>query len=953
MSHCMVTIIAPLDPGLLGVAQAAIDKLGNPADPAVAVALDRLDPDGAGTHFASLHALPSFTPFRAHLIFEFSGDGTADEGIARIVSAIGPEIATIYVLATDWHDGDLTAYLTQHSVASGYRLRDHPGLGHAGAPGMSVGRIRDEDALARKVAALLDDQPGGLISLDRLNLVRAALGPDAPALAPADTAPRFVAASLPAVIAASVLGLARTFLWLPLLVLAVWAIVIAMWRAETVTGLHERIYAFAEGLGWGLATGGLALFFLLVALFAQLRRIETTDWISERAPDRTVLRDIVARENAGAQNHMVSLTELKPSLLRRLTIRIAFWSVATLGALLYRPGYLGAVGTIHFARWITVPGTRDFLFFSNYGGSWEAYLEDFITLAHRGLTAVWSNTLGFPRTDNLFQRGATDGERFKRYARQSMLPTRFWYSAYPELNTDMIRANASVRRGLSGALTEDDAATWLAHFGSAIRPVDRMETSQIQSLVFGGLGFLPYSELTLWQLPNDPVAGRRWLAALARYVAYDDGRRVRDDDRVNAIVQLALSAAGLDALSLPTDALESFPPAFVDDMHHPGRRRILGDLGEDAPEYWWWGQSSNHAAVLVYAQTGNAFEAMMAELEAIADSHGAIGTHRIGLKTFDRDDNREPFGFVDGGSQPVIRGTYKGLKASDPMHLVEPGEFVLGYPDNRGNMPPGPVMDPIHDPSNRLPVLDAGSDFASASVNKLREFGRNGTYLVIRQLEQDPDTFGTYCEAEAKRLAKRLSSPFLVTADFVAAKLVGRWRNGAPLVRAAYTQPESADVITDNSFELGAEDPEGLRCPFGAHIRRANPRDSLDPGSQDQIAISNRHRIVRIGRKYAPQVGQNPGLLFMCLNGDIERQFEFVQQTWLHGNVISLSCPISLKGEGDPIIGAGRGTGFTIPSRDGPVRLSPPPRFVTMRGGGYFFMPSRCLVAYLSEPPAS
>ena len=104
----------------------------------------------------------------------------------------------------------------------------------------------------------------------------------------------------------------------------------------------------------------------------------------------------------------------------------------------------------------------------------------------------------------------------------------------------------------------------------------------------------------------------------------------------------------------------------------------------------------------------------------------------------------------------------------------------------------------------------------------------------------------------------------------------------------------------DNDFLFGTEDPEALRCPFGAHIRRANPRDSFDPGSNDQIAITNRHRIMRVGRVYQEKAGEKPGLLFMCLNGDIERQFEFVQQTWLmspsfHG----LSC------EKDPVLGDG------------------------------------------------
>lgn len=131
--------------------------------------------------------------------------------------------------------------------------------------------------------------------------------------------------------------------------------------------------------------------------------------------------------------------------------------VCKVTALNPRPGHLGDICTIHFARWVNIPGTRDLLFFSNYGGSWESYLEDFITKAYQGLTGVWSITIGFPKTTNLFLAGATDGERFKRYARQSMVHTPFWYCAYPGLTTANIRTNALIRRGLASAMSEDEA----------------------------------------------------------------------------------------------------------------------------------------------------------------------------------------------------------------------------------------------------------------------------------------------------------------------------------------------------------------------------------------------------------------------------------------------------------------------------------------------------------------
>src|SRR5438552_3067458 len=150
-----------------------------------------------------------------------------------------------------------------------------------------------------------------------------------------------------------------------------------------------------------------------------------------------------------------------------------------------RPGFLSNIGTIHFARWILLPGTDKLLFFSNYTGSWESYLEDFILRAHEGLTGIWSNTQGFPRTKNLVQDGAKDGDRFKRWARRQQHPTRFWYAAYPALTTLRVRTNAAIRDGFATASTEADAARWLVHFRFAPPKVSTVESDHIPTLVFG------------------------------------------------------------------------------------------------------------------------------------------------------------------------------------------------------------------------------------------------------------------------------------------------------------------------------------------------------------------------------------------------------------------------------------------------------------------------------------
>jgi deferrochelatase/peroxidase EfeB len=987
IDQVMVTIVAPLNPDNLTRAQSAIDQLGNPPRPEIRAALDATNGE-RGIHFMSLHALQSCSLNRAYIIFEFSADDDAARAIRQIADAITPELTSVLRLASDWRDGDdIATYLTKHQIKIGVGIGANPGLAFAGTPGLSVGQIKEDADLASKIADLLAAQPAAMSGLERIAAVRASFAPGASCLQPTDPLMPFVPAPLSKVIITAIGSLARTYLWPFALLLGVGAVVhgihvayfndgppigsehhahLADMLRQTVIG---RSTLAAGSTAFALVCGAVLLAMASVAagimMYLRLRSLEASDWISSRMPDRAMLQEIVARENVYVHNHMMSLTQRKPGWLRYFLLRLMFWVIGLLARLRYVPGHLGTIGTIHFARWITVPGTRDLIFLSNYGGSWESYLEDFITLAHDGLTGIWSNAVGFPKTTNLIADGATDGERFKRFARQSMQPTRFWYSAYPTLTTENIRRNAMIRRGLSAAMTEDDATAWLAFFGSAPRPADKLVSSEIQSLLFGGLGFLPHGSCTLWALPDDVAHARAWLRDVMPDIAFNDGRRFRTDDRRQAVVQLAVSSAGLAKLGMPQDGLSTFPAAFLDDMTGLGRARIIGDVGANAPENWWWGQSPSDVALLIYGQEPEDVAALAGRLDLLAATHGSICSHRIRLEPTvqmsrkpdcyanpDPPDRRyfgsEPFGFADGISQPVIRGTYKGQKDADPLHVVEPGEFILGYPDNRGNLPPRPSLNALHDPGNLLPIMDSDCSFATASVNNRRDLGFNGSFIVIRQLEQDVDGFNHYCATEAENVRTRFSTPYNVTPEFIGAKMVGRWKNGSALVRAPYSPSHDAHIITENSFLLGVEDPEGMRCPFGAHVRRTNPRDSLMPGSDAQVEITNRHRILRVGRKYAVHPGQKPGLLFMCLNGDLERQFEFIQQTWAMSSNFR-----ALSGEQDPLLGNGTAghNGFSIPSRDGTVKLSPIAQFVTMRGGGYFFLPGKRLIAYLSEVP--
>ena len=216
----------------------------------------------------------------------------------------------------------------------------------------------------------------------------------------------------------------------------------------------------------------------------------------------------------------------------------------------------------------------------------------------------------------------------------------------------------------------------------------------------------------------------------------------------------------------------------------------------------------------------------------------------------------------------------------------------------------------------------------------MRDLGRNGTYLVLRTLAQDVDAFDAYVTTTAAELG--------LDPELLAAKMVGRWRGGASLVQSP--DVDRAELATANDFGYHHDDVRGLRCPVGAHVRRANPRDSLDPrpGSDASQAVTDRHRLLRRGRVFADD-GQQ-GLQFVALNANLGRQFEFVQHSWLNDPKFA-----GLTTDLDPLVTPRTPDGvFTIPGEPFRTRVCGLPEFVTTLGGAYFFLPGRRALRYLA-----
>jgi deferrochelatase/peroxidase EfeB len=942
---------------------------------------------------------------RAHLVLEITSDYGSRVLLAELVEHFGEHlIGLLEAAGIAKKRKDLLPFLLENEINIDPRwFRGTIGQVFSGSPGLTVERIRGERDLAealRKIidAESMDPQWEMLSPRERLERVRNTLWIDPGqqwkwAFVPESalpTEPNSVV--LPPLTnpdaAKGIWVIFNQMVWplyLPLIGIAIAAIVYASSRVPWFVALM-----------WSLLMLGavvLALALVLGLALLRLKHLGATDLVDERVVSSGYGAELLAVENFGQQNHLLSVSRLKSGLLRRLTLRLAFLAVGAAGYVNV-PGFLGKNGVIHAARWIRLPFTDQLMFWSNFDGTWESYVADFISDAPEGVTGIWSNCIGFPRTRGLFSGGATDGDRTVRWARRQQIPTRFWFAANRDVSAARIRTNSAIRQGLATAQTYRDCEDWFALFGSAPRPTETLQVSQISTLAFGGLSRMRHAHCFVVSLSQDVESCRRLLATLRDHAVYGAAHV-----NLNIALVVGLSAKALERLGLPTDAVETFPLAFKQGLGTEDRARALGDTDGNDPGKWEWGAQGSDADMLVlaYCRTKQDLEHAKATIKCAVEGDGhAVAFQQALTMLRDRSSeascgvgSSEPFGFTDGISQPIIRGAPQRNRGHHDNDVVEPGELILGYPDNLGIVAPGPWLASVHDPNHLLPdtggdPFRARPDFASYEAHGRRDIGMNGTYLVVRQYRQHVREFDKWFDESGFHVARApqpgkpqpaMRPGFAFSAaiptfahvdhddelrDLLFAKFFGRWKDGASLVRHGTPPrkgPGQAPRVKDNDFLAGQEDPAGHACPFGSHVRRANPRDTRFPGSAAEIASVNRHRMLRVSRVFGEldptqcqqldRNDDNQGVLFMCINGDIERQFEFVQKTWLlNPSIQGLECEV------DPIVGRGAGRCFSIPTAAGPVRVPDLPDLTTLIGGGYFFIPSKALLNFLARPIA-
>jgi deferrochelatase/peroxidase EfeB len=396
------------------------------------------------------------------------------------------------------------------------------------------------------------------------------------------------------------------------------------------------------------------------------------------------------------------------------------------------------------------------------------------------------------------------------------------------------------------------------------------------------------------------------------------------DARPRFCINIGLTAAGLRAIGVSESIVGLFPETFTRGPSHNAAG--IGDKGNSAPEHWEVGGPNTDAVhVLISLFTDEerdpCLEEMSRRLTQLFQEHKLRVVWRRDGWT--QPDDKVHFGYRDGIAQPRIAGQDRGMRP-DMQPDADPGEFLLG--NNYTNPFGGNYLGDIP-----------------------REIGTNATYAAMRVLEQDVPAFEDFLS--------RAGSRFNLHPEVVAAKLMGRWRNGTPLTLAPQLTTDAsgnpAQPTVDNGklnkFDYAPtagnpayfDDADGMRCPIGSHIRRLNPRSALVMGKPHS------RRIIRRGMSYGPvfdptdptSADKERGLIGYFICGDLELQFEFLLQVWANMDMSTAG----IRGTSDPILGfqSPHGGQFVLRTeqRNDPVIFTSIPQLTWTRGSIYVFMP--------------
>jgi deferrochelatase/peroxidase EfeB len=457
-------------------------------------------------------------------------------------------------------------------------------------------------------------------------------------------------------------------------------------------------------------------------------------------------------------------------------------------------------------------------------------------------------------------------------------------------------------------------------------PIDRQD---VQGLILRGYNY-SLTRLLFLSFPEE-ARGRSFLRWIFPRITTSElwAPGTKPEPLFNlGLSYVGLQVLGVEALLQAIDpklvlADSPFNNPFPVEFRGPPSSRTLGDLSaSDKPETWWNGTGNDavyprlHAGLFVYARTPSVLDAAVDEILAKVRELGmellVTGADGLPLGGPSLSGHRVHFGHVDGTGQPDVDWD----NDTPAPGKVDWRYFLLGDPTPEIRSKPDPA--------------------------RTKDLFRNGGYVAFRWLSQDARAFEEFLDAGAPTLAANLvPEPSPAEArELLAAKLVGRWRGGAPLT----VSPDRDDpsMSEENTFKYQATDTDGLRCPFSAHVRVANPRDQ----KLRAIATEGVPPLLRRGLSYGPEwvPGVNDdadrGLMGLFLCSSLERQFQQIIR-WMNVNDFS---PV-FDGKGpipvDPLSNGVRvpGQRFLIPTPAGPVSIPMPRPFVRSRGTAYFLLP--------------
>ena len=431
MKQNALTILSPVDQAHVAKLDQLLTGIGDDVKNQTVIPFAKLDL----LHFASWLIICS-EEAGPQLVFESSFDGDEQTFLDQLATQARSGLDQIYCCCPDYpHSAAPPAirdYLLRHAV--------YTDTFYVGCVGLSRKRILAEENLRRRIEDFLDTigQSGLDARATRQQILNFVRGENDLkwALQPAKGTSLWE----------------RIRLWVPLIgtVSAIAALLI--WLCTSLSPI-QLIVVFGVLVG------------ILVILYGVLRWKEMTDSANVAKPGPSHLQKLRRREDQRPQNHLTTITDRKPGLFRYVLLKGVLAGINLAARYLLTKGNLGGISSIHFARWAVVNRGKRLLFLSNFDGSWEHYLGEFVDLAARGLTAVWSNVVDFPRAQGLTGGGARDEQKFKAAARNSEVFTQLWYSAYPFLSVTNILNNASIREGLGKAMDDSgELEGWLRRF---------------------------------------------------------------------------------------------------------------------------------------------------------------------------------------------------------------------------------------------------------------------------------------------------------------------------------------------------------------------------------------------------------------------------------------------------------------------------------------------------------